>query len=280
MTGAREPSSCGVTRRAAVASWLGAATFGVAAQTAASPAAASARVMLFGIFHFDNPGGDAVKYTPIDVMQPAPQRDLEELVERLARWAPTKVLLEYPASRDDVILQRYAEHLAGRYALPANEIYQIGFRLAKRLGHARVHGIDVQAPPPEPRLWGRLGQMPAVERELMALIEAESRRQTERHARSTLRELLVLHNSEAEDRRNKNFYLLLNPAGTADETFLGADSSAHWWHRNLRMYALIQRHATPGERVLVIAGQGHTAILRDLLRADAQRIEEPVLPYL
>ena len=29
-----------------------------------------ARVMLIGLFHFDNPGLDAVKFTPIDVMQP------------------------------------------------------------------------------------------------------------------------------------------------------------------------------------------------------------------
>jgi hypothetical protein len=277
------PARQALTRRAAMAGVAGAwaaAAAAVSAQTAPTAPPAPARVMLLGLFHFDNPGGDAVKYTPIDVMQPAPQRDLEELVERLARYAPTKVLLEYPASRDDVMLQRYADHLAGRYVLPATEIYQIGFRLAKRLGHTRVHGFDTEAPPPAPRLWSQLGQMPAVERELMALIEAESRRQNERHARSTLRELLVLHNDEAEDRRNKGFYLMLNPAGTASETFLGADGAAHWWHRNLRMYALIQRHATPGERVLVIAGQGHTAVLRDLLRADDRRVEEPVQPFL
>lgn len=46
------------------------------------------------------------------------------------------------------------------------------------------------------------------------------------------------------------------------------------------MYALVQRYATPGERVLVIAGSGHTALLRDFLRADGERTEEDVLGYL
>jgi hypothetical protein len=32
--------------------------------------------------------------------------------------------------------------------------------------------------------------------------------------------------------------------------------------------------------VLVIAGSGHTAILRDLLGSDGVRIEETVVPYL
>jgi len=42
----------------------------------------------------------------------------------------------------------------------------------------------------------------------------------------------------------------------------------------------VQQHATPGERVLVIAGSGHTAILRGLLGADADRAAEDLSPYL
>jgi hypothetical protein len=34
---------------------------------------------------------------------------------------------------------------------------------------------------------------------------------------------------------------------------------------SLRMYGNIQMHATAGERVLVVAGQDHTAILKDFL---------------
>ena len=46
------------------------------------------------------------------------------------------------------------------------------------------------------------------------------------------------------------------------------------------MYANVQAAAAPGRRVLVIAGSGHTAILKDLLALDGQRQAEDVLPYL
>jgi|GEM_PF-3263448 len=46
------------------------------------------------------------------------------------------------------------------------------------------------------------------------------------------------------------------------------------------MYANVQRVATPGQRVLVLAGQGHTAILEELLATDRQRQAQDVGPYL
>lgn len=246
----------------------------------ATPAAASAaRVMLLGLFHFDNPGLDAVKYRPIDVMQPAEQAYLAGLAERLARFAPTRVLLEYPQKVDEVINRRYADHVAGRFELRRNEIYQIGFRVARLMRHTRVHGFDAEPPPQDVKLWSYLPQEPQAERMLATLIAEESGRLQALHATKPLRDILARSNSAEEDLRNKGFYMRLNPVA-AGGAFHGADASAHWWHRNLRMYALIQQHAQAGERVLVIAGSGHTAILRDLLRADAARVEEDVLPYL
>ena len=61
---------------------------------------------------------------------------------------------------------------------------------------------------------------------------------------------------------------------------VGADAAASWWHRNFRMYANIQKAAALGDRVLVVAGQGHTAILKELLAADDQRRARDVREYL
>ena len=55
-------------------------------------------------------------------------------------------------------------------------------------------------------------------------------------------------------------------------TELTADAAAAWWQRNFRMYALIQQAAAEDERVIVIGGSGHIAILQDLLQID-QRID-------
>ena len=250
------------------------------AEPARVPTKAPARVMLLGLFHFDNPGLDAVKYTPRDVMQPAEQAYLAELSARLARFAPTRVLLEYPPARDAVINQRYTDYVAGTYELPRNEIYQLGFRVAKRTGLKSVNGFDTQAPPFEAALWGFLSSQPALEKRFNDMIAAESARQGNDHRTLSLGQILARSNSPDEDRRNKGFYMMLNDVGASQGLFHGADASADWWHRNLRMYALVQMHAQPGERVLVIAGSGHTAILRDLLRADGERVEEDVAKHI
>jgi hypothetical protein len=236
-------------------------------------------VLLLGLFHFDKPGLDAVKYKPIDVMRPDTQAYLLGLAERLARFAPTKVLLEFPESRDEFINRRYAEFRAGKAELPRNEVYQIGFRVARLAGLERVHGFDTPAPPQDLKLWAYLPQEPVAQARLMALIGAESRRLQALHETGSLKDILILSNTDEEDRRNKGFYMLLNAVGADKRLFHGADASADWWHRNLRMYALVQRHAAAGERVLVIAGSGHTALLREFLRADAERLEESVSGY-
>lgn len=249
------------------------------AQSTTEPAI-PAKVMLLGLFHFDNPGLDAVRYEPLDVMQSQSQTYLVELSERLARFAPTKVVLEYPDKSDEVINQRYAAFRSGEFALPRNEIYQLGFRVARLMRHTRVYGFDAAAPAQEIKLWDYLARDPATEKRLMDMIGAESARLQQLHRSGSLQDILRLSNSAEEDRRNKGFYMLLNPVAAATREFHGADASADWWHRNLRMYALVQQHAVPGERVLVIAGSGHIAILRDLLRADGDRTEVDVLPYL
>ena len=259
--------------------WLAAAAAAPFATRAAS-AATPARVLLFGSFHFDNPGLDAVRYTPLDVMQPAAQAELEALAGRLAAFAPTHLLLEYGAGAEAAMASRYAAWRAGG-ALPGrNEIYQIGFRVARRAGLERVHGFDADAPPADGDFWRQLPQWPTVERRLMAAIDTESRRLQQAHRERSLRELLALCNDPAEDRRNKGFYLQFSEAGSERAPDLGADEAARWWQRNLRMYARLQRLSPPGSRVLALAGSGHTAILRDLLAADPERMAEPVLPYL
>lgn len=250
------------------------------AEPAEAPGKAPARVMLLGLFHFDNPGLDAVKYTPRDVMQPDEQKYLAALSARLARFAPTKVLLEYPAARDEVINARYADYVAGRYELPRNEIYQLGFRVAKLAGLRAVHGFDTDAPPFKAALWDYLSTQPALEKRLDDMIAAESALQQRDHRTLGLKQILAKSNSPREDLHNKGFYMALNDVAASNGLFHGADASANWWHRNLRMYALVQMHAQPGERVLVIAGSGHTAILRDFLRADGDRVEEDVARHL
>ena len=95
----------------------------------------------------------------------------------------------------------------------------------------------------------------------------------------SLARLLQLGNDPERDRENKALYMATN-AVDAGGGFAGADASASWWHRNFRMYANVQKAASPGRRVLVVGGQGHTAILKDLLAIDGEREAEDATRHL
>lgn len=240
-----------------------------------------ARVLMLGTFHFDNPGLDAVKHEVVDVMTAPSQAYLEALADRLAAFRPTVVLLEYSPDNEDRMNARYRDYLAGRYTLERNEIYQLGFRVARRAGLDSVASFDERNTPSDGELWNYMPQhAPQAMEEFTRLIEELSAEGQRHHTTLDLRALMQQHNAPEHDRRNKDLYLKFNAVGAKDKSFHGADSAASWWRRNFRMYANIQLHATPGARILVIGGQGHAAILRDFIAIDGSVDEEPVAPYL
>jgi hypothetical protein len=253
-----------------------------AAPAAEETAAPVARVMLVGTFHFDDPGLDTVKVKSLDVMQAEPQAYLESLTQRIAReFRPTKVLLEYNPENETVMNERYDQYVAGDFELPENEVYQLGFRIARLAGLRGVESFDHRQIPwkAEPMLDYAQEHDPQAFADFQAEIAKITARMQQERQTLSLAELLKQHNSPEDFALNKSLYIDTNEIGAGDGWY-GADAAASWWHRNFRMYGLIQKAAKPGERVLVIGGSGHVAILADLLELDAEREAADVRPLL
>ncbi|MFC3192888.1 DUF5694 domain-containing protein [Marinicella sediminis] len=240
-----------------------------------------ARVMLMGTFHFDSPGLDVVKTEHINVMDETSQTYLIRLSERIAATHPTVVLLEFNPASHEKINDEYQQYLAGNFTLPANEIYQLGFRVAKLAGLREVHSFDEREVHWQgQRLMDHLSNHePEVMQQLQQKIAEVTAEMQADHQSLSLQQLLVKNNEAKTDQHNMDFYLYTNAVG-AGQDFVGADATASWWHRNFRMYAKMQQHASPGARLFVLGGQGHTAILRQLLNIDRRLTEQPVLPVL
>jgi len=231
-----------------------------------------AQVMIIGVFHFNNPGLDTVKIKHMDVMDEHSQAYLKGLIDRIAsEYKPTRILLEYNPENEAVMHQRYADYLKGEYELGKNEVYQMGFRLAEAAGNVPIMSVDEREIHWDAE--GLFKVMPEVAPEIQKYNDDVFARYSEEsqkdHMTLSLRELLIKYNEPETDRINKGFYIMTNSV-SKDGNFEGALASSSWWHRNFRMYAKIQMAAKPGERLLVIAGQGHTAILKDLLALDNQ----------
>ena len=112
------------------------------AQTAeASSKSLKTPILFLGVYHMANPELDAVRFVADDVLSPVRQREIEALVVHLQQFRPTKVLVEAPYS-DATWQSRYQAYLHGDAKLSANEIEQLGFRIAKAQHIPEVGCID------------------------------------------------------------------------------------------------------------------------------------------
>lgn len=266
----------------AVRTLFGVSLLGLSALAAAAPpATAPARVMLVGMFHFANPGRDMVKNRVIDVMAPPNQTYLDGLAARLAAFRPTEVLAECSPSEQGKYDEKFHDYVAGSFELPVNETFQIGFRVAKLAGLPGVTCFDEDEVgwDAQPMFDYMEQHEPQAKQALEAVYKSLSKSNDTEQSTLSLAQLLQLANNPARDALNKGLYLQTNDVD-AGGGFVGADASASWWHRNFRMYANIQKSAAPAHRVIAIAGQGHTAILKDLLAVDGRRDAEDVRGYL
>ncbi len=99
-------------------------------------------ILVLGTYHMANPGHDIHNLQADDVLSPKRQQEITQLIEVLKRFHPTKIAIESDVSGQRAT-QQYSDYLAGKYTLSRNEIDQIGYRLAKELGHRAIYPVDV-----------------------------------------------------------------------------------------------------------------------------------------
>jgi hypothetical protein len=230
---------------------------------AAVEPAARAEVLVLGVYHMANPGRDVFNMKADDVLAPKRQAEMAELVGVLKRFRPTKVAVEADVWNEDVA-KRYANYVTGRHELSRNETEQVGFRLAKEMGHATVYPVDVDGDFPYLRLVnyakgaGRSQELEAVHAEVGAMVKA----QDEYLASHTVLETLLYMNAEEKVAGDVGFYYRQAHVGEPGD-WAGADLVADWFRRNVRIYANVARLASsPNERILAIFGAGHLGWLR------------------
>jgi putative AlgH/UPF0301 family transcriptional regulator len=92
----------------------------------------------------------------------------------------------------------------------------------------------------------------------------------------------ILH--EQNNRHNRNFqvasYFNFLQAGPMENS-AGAHLASQWWKRNMIIYGNLLKNLNSGpEKVLVIFGAGHTALLEAMMRYNPEFTEVPVAAVL
>jgi len=232
-------------------------------------AVARPQILVLGTYHMANPGHDLHNMQADDVLAPKRQQEISQLVEVLKRFHPTKVAIEADVGSKKVA-QQYSDYLAGKYTLSRNEDDQIGYRLAKELGHRTIYPVDESGDFPYQRVlnWAKANGRAAELDALQASIETRVKEQGDYLRSHTILESLGYMNADSRVAADVAWYYALLPFSDPGD-YAGADLVAMWFERNIRIYhnisALID---SPDERILVIYGAGHLGWLRQDIAND------------
>lgn len=251
-------------------------TLGIKAQTKNIPCSEkTAKILIVGLYHMDNPGQDRYNIESDDVLSPKRQKEITEVINKIARFQPTKIAIE-SAYRSTYWTSRYEKFLKGEYKLERNEVEQIGFQLAKKLKHPTLFPVDYpmwmngtlasereepkKKPNPSPTPQPVVNEPPPKLPDF--LVKQENLIKT-----GTVIDVLRYLNTEEYIRQNNNTYAeMLLPTENLyiyDET----DQVTNWYKRNLRIFTNINRITDfPNDRILLIIGAGHLKILRELAK--------------
>jgi hypothetical protein len=227
-------------------------------------------ILVLGTYHMANPGHDIHNMQADDVLSPKRQQEIVQLMAALKRFHPTKIAIEADIGSPRVE-QEYSDYLAGKYTLSRNETNQIGYRLAKELGHHAVYPVDVEGDFPWQRVVnyakanGRAAKLDAINANWGALVK----QQGDFLQSHTVLETLDYMNSDSRAAKDMALYYATVPYGDPLD-YAAPDLLAAWYQRNIRIYSnIVKLIESPNDRILVIFGAGHLGWLRQDIANDA-----------
>jgi hypothetical protein len=221
--------------------------------------AESIEVLVVGVFHFTQ----APSYNAID--EPEQQKEIKILTESLARFNPSKIVLEYQPKEQSHFDSLYQAYRKGRHKLSVNERQQLGFRLAGQLNHERVYGIDYKKP------WGMDAVMKWARQnqpEFVNYVEQWRSKHAEldsvMHHQYSIAEILSFMATEPFLNRLQEVRMRTLEVG-AGENYIGLEPVSSVYKRNTRIFANLMKTAEAGDRILLIYGAGHSYFFNEFI---------------
>lgn len=248
------------------------------------------KVMTLGTFHFDFPNKDVVqvkKGAQIDVRDSKHQTEIKKVVDCLAEFKPTIILVERRLAEQEKIDSLYRQYQKGEHKLERTEVQQIGFRLAKKLNLEKIHAVDA---------WGKHYQSvhktlkDSTRRAVFTNFYFNNPDSLKKHSggkpvfstEGILAELIRLNQPELIKKSLGNYLIGHFKFEFEDTDYFGVDfETGRWFNRNLRIFRNIQRiEAKPNDRILLIIGAGHLNLLNIFFEASPEYTLISPLNYL
>ena len=238
------------------------------------------KVLIVGSFHFEYPNQDAhktEKNDQVDVLEPKTAAEVTELVNYIKKFKPTKIAIEaWPDWKANEKLKEYKD---GKYRDQRDERYQLAMRIATELKINELYSIDANSVLDD--FTEKFGKKDSLYFKNMLkdydfLSDDRISKQyntfiknTERKNFKSLLDMFKYMNSKEYHQYEYGAYLIGDFKLREHD---GADLLAlYWYNRNLRMFRKTQEITKNSEdRILVIAGNGHATVLRQLFTSSPE----------
>ena len=250
-------------------------------------------IMILGSHHLAGWDGDDID----DMREPKRQQELQELTNQLAQFQPTKIAVEVD-HLDSKLHQEYNAYLKDDFQLERHEVHQVGFRLAKQMGHPKIYCVDhfrslaenlmIQEDLNDDLIdyykfakthdQDHLLRLPSTEDKTAQ--DEDGRTQTEPEYEPII-DMYIRLNQPERIHSGHQKYLRSARIGL-DDQYPGANWMGYsWYSRNLKIYVNLTRITeSPDDRILLIIGAAHTFLIQQFFEDAGDYIIESPLKYL
>ncbi|MBY0477171.1 MAG: hypothetical protein K2Q24_05970 [Chitinophagaceae bacterium] len=226
------------------------------------------QIVLLGTFHLTPSTSDLYKNKKIDLHTISKQKEIQEVVNKLAAFNPQQICLEYPMEDQIEMDSIYNAYFMGRYKLRDNERDLFGFQAVKKSGIKTPTCINYSYGHFNADTVSNFALQNNQTNILERLQQAGSSFTQEIDSNLTklsLRNFLIFCNTEEALQTNLGLYTKYFARIGKDRNYTGADLVADWYSTNIHIYTNILRIVKPTDkRIIVIFGQGHIPILKHL----------------
>ena len=246
-------------------------------------------IMILGSHHLAGWDGDNID----DMRAPKRQRELQQLADQLAQFQPTKIAVEVD-HLDSNLQQEYNAYLKDDFQLERREVHQVGFRLAKMMGHPKLHCVDYFRSPEEnpifqhdpdddltdyPKFAKTHGQGASPASPFCSGKTAQD--EDSEPAYEPIIDMYIRLNQPERIHSGHQKYLRSARIGL-DDQYPGANWMGYFWYpRNLKTYVNLTRITeSDDERILLIIGAAHTFLIQQFLEDSGDYIVESPLTIL
>ena len=258
-------------------------------------------IMILGSPLLANWGGNVYNTKMDDVLTPKRQAEIQELVDQLARFKPTKIAVGVDARREADNRAEYDAYLADDFQLQRHEVHQIGFRLAKQIGHPETYCVGYFGTKESPRLpeskidWATfkdfrtfakthdqehfLRPPPITEGKIVKDREGTTWIEPEKYE-----PLIDMYKrlNEPEGRLADHQAYLKSARIGLDDRYPGANWLLYsWYAQNLKIFVNLTRITeSTDDRILLIIGAAHVYLIQQFLEDSGDYIVKSPLKYL